>query len=170
VLVVAYELATPTVGLVGDITACPGGDYCGLALARTIPLTQAIQAGYADLAAQEDIGELKLNISGCMNACGHHHVGNIGLLGVEKNGAEFYQITLGGAWGLEAALGEVIGPAVAHAEVPATIARIVDEYRMCRRPNERFIDTLRRVGPESFRAAAYSEETESIEYEGVAHG
>jgi sulfite reductase (NADPH) hemoprotein beta-component len=164
------ELATPTVGLVGDITACPGGDYCGLALARTIPLTQAIQAGYADLAAQEDIGELKLNISGCMNACGHHHVGNIGLLGVEKNGAEFYQITLGGAWGLEAALGEVIGPAVAHAEVPATIARIVDEYRMCRRPNERFIDTLRRVGPESFRAAAYSEETESIEYEGVAHG
>lgn len=164
------ELATPTVGLVADITACPGGDYCGLALARTIPLAQAIQASFADLRLQEDIGELKLNISGCMNACGHHHVGNIGLLGVDKNGAEFYQITLGGAWGLEAALGEVIGPAVAHAEVPATLERIVDAYRRCRRPSERFSDTLRRVGTEAFRAAAYGEDTASTKYEGVANG
>ncbi len=165
------DLATPTAGLVSDITACPGGDYCALALARSIPLAQAIQASFADLALQEDIGELKLNISGCMNACGHHHVGNIGLLGVEKNGEEFYQITLGGAWGLEAALGEVIGPAVARDEVPATIERLVDNYRMCRRPNERFVDTLKRVGPNSFRAAAYGSATESREYEReTAHG
>ncbi|MDD5247468.1 MAG: nitrite/sulfite reductase [Rhodocyclaceae bacterium] len=149
------ELATPTVGRIADITACPGGDFCALANARSIPLAQAIQARFADLAVQDDIGELKLNISGCMNACGHHHVGHIGLLGVDKQGEEFYQITLGGAWGLEASLGSVIGPAVARDEVPATIARLVDNYRMCRRPHERFIDTFKRLGADSFRTAAY---------------
>ena len=159
------ELATPTVGLVSDITACPGGDFCSLANARSIPLAQAIQASFADVGVQQDIGELKLNISGCVNACGHHHVGHIGVLGVDKQGEEYYQITLGGAWGLEAALGEVIGPAVARDDVPATIERLVDNYRMCRRPNERFVDTLRRVGPESFRTAAYGSEPESREYE-----
>ncbi|MGE5469064.1 MAG: nitrite/sulfite reductase [Ignavibacteria bacterium] len=158
------KLATPTVGRIADITACPGGDYCALANARSIPLAQAIQARFCDLGEQDDIGELKLNISGCMNACGHHHVGNIGLLGVEKNGEEFYQITLGGAWGLEASLGQVIGPAVAYDKVPATIARIVENYRMCRRPHERFIDTFKRIGADSFRAAAY-ENDDTTEYE-----
>jgi sulfite reductase (NADPH) hemoprotein beta-component len=158
------KLATPTVGRIADITACPGGDYCALANARSIPLAQSIQARFCELAVQDDIGELKLNISGCMNACGHHHVGNIGLLGVDKHGEEFYQITLGGAWGLEASLGEVIGPAVAREQVPATVERIVENYRMCRRPNERFVDTFKRVGPESFRAAAYPD-TEITEYE-----
>jgi sulfite reductase (NADPH) hemoprotein beta-component len=160
----AAKLATPTVGRIADITACPGGDFCALANARSIPLAQAVQARFCELATQDDIGELKLNISGCMNACGHHHVGNIGLLGVDKHGEEFYQITLGGAWGLEASLGEVIGPAVARDDVPATVERIVENYRMCRRPHERFIDTFKRVGPESFRAAAYGE-PESTEYE-----
>ncbi|HEX8961811.1 MAG TPA: nitrite/sulfite reductase [Rhodocyclaceae bacterium] len=157
------RLATPTVGRIADITACPGGDFCALANARSIPLAQAIQGRFCELSVQDDIGELKLNVSGCMNACGHHHVGNIGLLGVDKHGEEFYQITLGGAWGLEASLGEVVGPAVARDRVPAAIARIVENYRMCRRPHERFIDTYRRVGPESFRAAAY--QTDTTEYE-----
>jgi sulfite reductase (NADPH) hemoprotein beta-component len=158
------RLATPTVGRIADVTACPGGDFCALANARTIPLAQAIQGRFCELGEQDDIGELKLNISGCMNACGHHHVGNIGLLGVDKQGEEFYQITLGGAWGLEASLGEVIGPAVAREQAPATVARIVDNYRMCRRPHERFIDTFNRVGVESFRNAAYGG-TETTEHE-----
>ena len=157
-------LATPGAGLINDIVACPGGDYCSLALARSIPLAQAIQQRFAGIAVQQDIGALRLNISGCMNACGHHHVGSIGVLGVDKHGAEFYQITLGGATGLEAALGKVIGPAVAAADVPGVIERLVDNYRLCRRPRERFIDTLQRVGPESFQAAAYGN-TPTIERE-----
>jgi sulfite reductase (NADPH) hemoprotein beta-component len=164
-------LATPNAGLVSDITACPGGDFCSLANARSIPLAQAIQASFADVALQADIGELKLNISGCVNACSHHHIGHIGVLGVDKQGEEFYQITLGGDWGRDTAIGAVIGPSVARDEVPAAIERIVDNYRMCRRPHERFIDTLHRVGPESFRDAAYGTETASNEYDqGVANG
>ncbi|HEX8987193.1 MAG TPA: nitrite/sulfite reductase [Rhodocyclaceae bacterium] len=157
------KLATPTVGRIADITACPGGDFCALANARSIPLAQAIQARFCDLETQDDIGELKLNISGCMNACGHHHVGQIGLLGVDRNGEEYYQVTLGGAWGLEASLGEVIGPAVARDAVPATIHRIVENYRNHRRPHERFIDTFNRIGAASFRDAAY--QNESTQYE-----
>ena len=164
-------LATPSVGLVGDIVACPGSDFCSPAHARSIPLAQTIQQRFADLALQADIGELKLNISGCVNACGHHHVGHIGVLGVDKQGEEYYQITLGGAWGSDAALGEVIGPALAKDEVPAAIERILARYRMCRRPAERFIDTLRRIGPATLRAAAYGTEPEFTEYnQGVANG
>jgi sulfite reductase (NADPH) hemoprotein beta-component len=155
-------LATANVGLLSDIVACPGGDFCSLASAKSIPLAQAVQVRFADRAKLADIGELKLNISGCVNACGHHHVGHIGLLGVDKGGEEFYQVTLGGGTGREVALGKVIGPAVAAADVPDVVERLVENYRMCRRPNERFIDTLKRVGPDSFRAAAYGT-TESIE-------
>ena len=167
-------LATPNIGLLSDIVACPGGDLCSLANARSLPLAAAIQDRFADRQRLADIGELRLNISGCVNACGHHHVGHIGVLGVDKAGEERYQITLGGAFGLEAAIGNVIGPSFAAAEVPAVIERVVENYRMCRRPHERFIDTLHRVGPESFRAAAYetnTESTESTEYEReVANG
>lgn len=167
-------LATPNIGLLSDVVACPGGDLCSLANARSLPLAAAIQDRFADRERLADIGELRLNISGCVNACGHHHVGHIGVLGVDKAGEERYQITLGGAFGLEAAIGGVIGPSFAAADVPAVIERVVENYRMCRRPHERFIDTLHRVGPESFRAAAYetsTESTESTEYEReVANG
>ncbi|MDK9723327.1 MAG: nitrite/sulfite reductase [Sterolibacteriaceae bacterium MAG5] len=156
-------LATPNIGLLSDVIACPGGDLCSLANARSLPLAAAIQDRFADRERLADIGELRLNISGCVNACGHHHVGHIGVLGIDKAGEERYQITLGGAFGLEASIGGVIGPSFAAAEVPAVIERLVENYRMCRRPHERFIDTLHRVGPESFRAAAYETNTESTE-------
>ena len=148
-------LVTPTVGLVSDITCCPGGDFCDLANARSIPVANAIQARFDTLAVQEDIGRLKLNISGCMNACGHHHVGHIGILGVDKNDKEFYQVTLGGAWGVEASLGKVIGPSFSAADVPGAVERIVEHYRSQRQGGERFIDTLRRIGIDGFKARAY---------------
>ena len=152
-------LATANIGLLTDIVACPGGDYCSLANAKSIPVAQAIQNSFTDQAQLADIGELKLNISGCVNACGHHHVGHIGILGVDKKGEDCFQITLGGAWGVEAALGKVIGPALVAADVPPVIERIVENYRMRRRPKERFIDTLKRIGVESYRAAAYKDDT-----------
>jgi sulfite reductase (NADPH) hemoprotein beta-component len=165
------ELATVTVGLLADIVSCPGGDFCSLANARSLPLAAALQRRFADRAELADIGALRLNISGCVNACGHHHVGAIGILGVDKAGEERYQIVLGGATGPQAAIGTVIGPSVAAAEVPETVARIVDHYRSCRRPKESFSDTLRRIGPKSFAAAAYASEIPTIEYEReVANG
>jgi sulfite reductase (NADPH) hemoprotein beta-component len=164
-------LATATVGLLADIVSCPGGDFCSLANARSLPLAAALQQRFADRAELADIGALRLNISGCVNACGHHHVGAIGILGVDKAGAERYQIALGGATGPRAAIGTVIGPSVAAAEVPEAVARIVDHYRSCRRPKESFSDTLRRIGPKSFAAAAYASEIPTIEYEReVANG
>jgi sulfite reductase (NADPH) hemoprotein beta-component len=164
-------LATATVGLLTDIVACPGGDFCSLANARSLPLAAALQERFADRAELADIGDLRLNISGCVNACGHHHVGAIGILGVDKAGEERYQIVLGGATGPRAAIGAVIGPSVVAAEVPETVARIVDHYRSCRRPKESFSDTLRRIGPKSFAAAAYASEIPTIEYEReVANG
>ncbi|MBI5923655.1 MAG: nitrite/sulfite reductase [Betaproteobacteria bacterium] len=167
----AAGLATPNVGLLSDIVACPGGDYCSLANARSIPLAQAIQSRFTDQEQLADIGELKLNISGCVNACGHHHVGHIGILGVDKQGQECFQITLGGAWGMEAALGKVIGPALPAAEVPQAIERLVDNYRQYRRHHERFVDTFKRIGPESFRAAAYPDDNPETELKkGIANG
>lgn len=151
-------LATPTVGLLTDIVACPGGDYCSLANARTLPLAAAIQARFADRAALSDIGALRLTLSGCVNACGHHHVGAIGILGIEKAGEERYQLVLGGATGAQAAIGAVIGPSFAADEVPEAVARIVEHYRACRRPRESFIETLRRVGQAGFIAAAYGKQ------------
>ncbi|MFA6312113.1 MAG: nitrite/sulfite reductase [Sterolibacterium sp.] len=151
----AAGLATPNIGLLTDIVACPGGDFCSLANARSIPLAKAIQDRFSDQVQLADIGEFKLNISGCVNACGHHHVGHIGILGVDKQGEEFFQITLGGAWGMEAELGKVIGPSLAAEEVPPAIDRMVANFQVFRRPHERFIDTLNRIGPESFRDAVY---------------
>ena len=149
-------LTTPTVGLLTDITCCPGGDFCDLANARSIPVANALQERFASLEEAEDVGSLKLNISGCMNACGHHHVGHIGILGVDKNDQEFYQVTLGGAWGAESSLGKVIGPSFAAQDVAGAVGRIVDHYRQIRQPGERFIDTYRRVGVADFKTRAYA--------------
>lgn len=151
-------LATPTVNLLTDIVACPGGDYCELANARTLPLAAAIQARFADRAELVDIGQIRINISGCVNACGHHHLGAIGILGVDKAGEERYQIVLGGRAGPQTRLGDVIGPSFPGHEVPEVLARLIDHYRACRHANESFLDTLERVGHKDFIAAAYGKE------------
>ena len=148
-------LASPTHGLIQDLIACPGGDFCALANARSLPVATAVQERFEDLDYQHDIGELALNISGCMNSCGHHHLGAIGVLGVDKHGEEWYQITLGGRQGNQARLGDVIGPAFAAGEVPDAIERLVGTYLRQRHADESFIDTLDRIGIEPFRQAAY---------------
>jgi len=149
-------LATPNVGLLTDIVCCPGGDFCSLANAKSIPIAEAIQRRFDDLDFLHDLGEVELNMSGCMNACGHHHVGNIGILGVDKNGSEWYQISLGGAQGLQASLGKVIGPSFAAADVPDVIANLIAVYVEARHPDEAFIDTVRRIGIEPFKERIYA--------------
>ncbi len=152
----AQGLATPNIGLITNIIACPGGDFCSLANAKSIPVAEAIQRRFDDLDYQHDIGELDLNISGCMNSCGHHHIGHIGILGVDKRGAEFYQISIGGAQGNGASLGKVIGPSVSQAEVPDVIEKLIEVYLACRdSEEERFIDVVRRIGIEPFREHVY---------------
>jgi sulfite reductase (NADPH) hemoprotein beta-component len=152
----ALGLATPNVGLLTNIIACPGGDFCSLANAVSIPVAQSIQARFDDLDYLYDIGELDLNISGCMNSCGHHHVGHIGILGVDKNGEEWYQISIGGRQGNQAALGKVIGPSVARAEVPDVVERLINAYLARRESDqERFIDVVHRLGIEPFKASVY---------------
>jgi sulfite reductase (NADPH) hemoprotein beta-component len=157
----ALGLATPNLGLLTNIISCPGGDFCALANAKSIPVAEAIQRRFDDLDYLHDIGELDLNISGCMNACGHHHVGHIGILGVDKNGEEWYQIEIGGNQGeirpgLKAALGKVIGPSFARAEVPEVIERLIDCY-LARRDSEaeRFIDVVNRIGIAPFKEYVY---------------
>ena len=152
----AIDLATPNLGLVGDIIACPGLDYCALANARSIPVAQRITRRFADLKRQHDIGELKIKISGCINACGHHHVGHIGILGVDKNGEEFYQITLGGDGTETTSLGRIIGPAVSADGVVDAIENLVETYLAARRPGERFVDTYRRLGDAPFKERLYA--------------
>jgi sulfite reductase (NADPH) hemoprotein beta-component len=152
---VAHALATPNVGLISDMVSCPGLDYCALANARSIGIAQSIAQRFADPERAADIGQLSINVSGCMNACGHHHVGHIGILGVEKNGREFYQLTLGGSSDQNTSLGDRLGPGVAADEVPQVIERIVERYRGIRREGERFLDTYRRVGMDQFKEAAY---------------
>ena len=147
-------LATDNIGLVTDIIACPGMDYCALATARSIPVAQRIAERLAP--KQHEIGTLHVNISGCINACGHHHVGHIGLLGVDKNGEEVYQITLGGAADEKAAIGRIIGPAVPTAKVPDAIEALMDAYLKLRETGERFIDTYRRLGAEPFKEVIYA--------------
>ncbi|NBA96554.1 nitrite/sulfite reductase [Pseudomonas sp. R5(2019)] len=142
-------------GLLTDIIACPGGDFCALANARSLPITAAIQARFNDLDFLHDLGDFSLNISGCMNACGHHHIGNIGILGVDKNGMEWYQITLGGAQGKAAALGKVIGPSFSAQQVPQVIERIVDTFVDYREADENFIQTFARIGIEPFKERVY---------------
>ena len=151
----AGGLASPTVGLLQDLIACPGGDFCALANARSLSVAAAIQERFADLDYQHDIGEFELNISGCMNSCGHHHLGAIGILGVDKNGEEWYQVTLGGRQGTDARIGEVIGRSFAAAEVPDVVERLIGVYLSARHADERFTDTVDRLGFEPFRAAAY---------------
>ena len=147
-------LATANVGLITDIIACPGMDYCALATARSIPVSQRIAERLAPL--EEKIGRLHINISGCINACGHHHVGHIGLLGVDRNGEEVYQITLGGAADEQAAIGGIIGPAVPTARVPEAVEAIVHAYFEVRQEGELFIDTYRRLGNKPFKEAVYA--------------
>ena len=153
----AIGLATPNIGLLTDIISCPGGDFCALANAKSIPIANAIQDRFDNLDHLFDIGELEINISGCMNACGHHHVGHIGILGVDKNGAEWYQVTIGGEQGNQAALGKVIGPSFAAAEMPDVISSLINNYIDNRHDDERFIDTVRRIGVESFKTRVYAE-------------
>ncbi|MCE1186111.1 MAG: nitrite/sulfite reductase [Rhodocyclales bacterium] len=148
-------LATPTIGLLGDVVCCPGGDFCSLANARSIPVAAAIQQRFEDLDYQFDLGPLELNMSGCVNACGHHHIGHIGILGVDKNNQEWYQLTLGGREGNGAALGRVIGPAFAAEQVPEVIAQLLEVYVAQRQPEEIFIDTVERIGHGPFKARVY---------------
>ena len=152
----ALGLATPNIGLLSDIVCCPGGDFCSLANAKSIPIAEAIQRRFDDLDYLNDLGEIELNMSGCMNACGHHHVGHIGILGVDKNGSEWYQVSIGGSQGLDATLGKVIGPSFAAADVPDVIASLLDVYVELRQDGERFLDTLRRVGTEPFKERVYA--------------
>jgi sulfite reductase (NADPH) hemoprotein beta-component len=150
-------VATPNVNLVSDIIACPGLDYCSLANTRSIPIAQELTRRFADHELAKMIGRLHVNISGCINACGHHHVGHIGILGVEKNGEEFYQITIGGRADEKAVVGTLIGPAVPYAEVADVIEDVVEAYLALRaRPDELFIDTVKRLGVEPFKERVYA--------------
>ena len=154
----AGGFATPNIGLLSDMIACPGGDYCALANARSIPIAAALFERWQDLDELHDIGDIDLHMSGCINSCGHHHSGHIGILGVDKDGSEWYQITLGGSDGSTlsgpSVPGRVIGPSFAADEVPDVIEAVIDTYRAQRRTGERFIDMVRRVGIEPFKAAA----------------
>jgi sulfite reductase (NADPH) hemoprotein beta-component len=152
----ALGLATPNIGLLTNIISCPGGDYCALANAKSIPVAQAIQERFEDLDYLFDIGELDLNISGCMNACGHHHVGHIGILGVDKNGEEWYQVEIGGSQA-PAALGKVIGPAFARHEIPDVIEKLIACYLESRdSESERFVDVVHRIGIQPFKERVYA--------------
>ncbi len=153
----AHDLATPNIGLISDTIACPGLDYCNLANARSIPLAQEISTHFADLDKQYDIGELKIKISGCINACGHHHVGHIGILGVDKKGTEFYQISLGGSADEQASLGDITGQAFTEDKVVDAVDTIVETYLNLRQPEERFLDTYRRVGMSPFKEQLYAD-------------
>ena len=148
-------LATPNIGLLTNIISCPGGDFCSLANAKSIPIAEAIQRRFDDLDYLHEIGELDLNISGCMNSCGHHHIGHIGILGVDKQGSEWYQVSIGGRQGNDAALGQVIGPSFAAAEMPDVIAKLIDTYIDARHADERFVDTVHRVGIAPFKTRVY---------------
>ena len=149
------ELATANIGMVSDMIACPGLDYCALANARSIPIAQDISTHFADAEKLQKVGHLTINISGCMNACGHHHVGNIGILGVDKRGKEFFQLTLGGSSDQNASLGDRLGPGLPQADVPAAIETIIDTYLGLRQGDEQFLDTYRRVGIEPFKESVY---------------
>jgi len=149
-------LATPNLDLVTDIIACPGLDYCALANARSIPVAQKIAQRFADLDRQHDIGEIKIKISGCINACGHHHAGHIGILGVDKKGEEAYQLSLGGSGAEDASLAKILGPGFSEAGVVDAVEKVIEAYRAVRSgPRERFLDTYRRLGDAPFKAAVY---------------
>ena len=167
----AIGFATPNIGLLTDIIACPGGDFCSLANAKSIPVAEAIQRRVedklGDLDYLHDVGDLQLNISGCMNACGHHHVGHIGILGVDKHGEEFYQVSIGGSQGLGASLGKVIGPSFAQGDMANVVEKLVGTYVDLRIEDERFIDTVKRLGIEPFKVSVYGNKKETAEVENV---
>jgi len=148
--------ATPNLNTLTDIICCPGGDYCALANAKSIPVAEAIQRRFDDLDYLYDLGPIDLNISGCMNACGHHHIGNIGILGVDKKGEEYYQISLGGDSGHHATLGKILGPSFSREDIPDVIARIIDVYVEHRREEETFLDTCQRIGINPFKERVYA--------------
>jgi sulfite reductase (NADPH) hemoprotein beta-component len=151
----ALGLATPTLGLLTDMICCPGGDFCALANAKSLPIAEALQNEFDDLDYLHDLGDIDLNISGCMNACGHHHIGNIGILGVDKKGEEFYQVSLGGASGEDASVGKILGPSFARDRMAEIIRTILDVFVAQRIEGEAFIETFRRIGMDPFKAAAY---------------
>jgi sulfite reductase (NADPH) hemoprotein beta-component len=153
----AAELASANINLVSDIIACPGLDYCALANARAISVAQHIAQKFADPDRAENVGELKIKISGCINACGHHHVGHIGILGVDKKGEEFYQLTLGGSGAEDAAVGQALGPALPYERVADAVDTLVETYLRERRDGERFLDTFRRTGVAPFKEAVYAD-------------
>jgi sulfite reductase (NADPH) hemoprotein beta-component len=153
----AHDLAAPNLGLVSDIICCPGLDYCNLANARSIPVAQALSERFADFETAERIGELRIKISGCINACGHHHVGHIGILGVDKKGEEYFQITFGGRSDEKAAIGRIAGPGLKAEELPDAFERVINRYLELRTgKSERFIDALERLGDEPFKEALYA--------------
>ncbi|MDF0604469.1 nitrite/sulfite reductase [Neisseriaceae bacterium TC5R-5] len=151
-----HGFATPNIGLLTDIICCPGGDFCSLANARSIPVAEAIQRTFENMDYLYDLGDIDCNFSGCMNACGHHHIGNIGILGVDKNGEEWFQITLGGQQGNETSIGKVIGPSFAQADVPKAFVTIMNTYVELRQPGERFIEMVGRVGVAPFKERVYA--------------
>jgi sulfite reductase (NADPH) hemoprotein beta-component len=152
----AAKLATANIGLLTDIIACPGGDFCSLANAKSLPVAAAIQARFDDLDDLFDIGEIELNISGCINSCGHHHIGHIGILGVDKAGEEWYQVSLGGVQGPVAAIGRIIGPSFSREQIPDVVERLIGAYVAAREgEEERFIDVVQRIGIEPFKEAVY---------------
>jgi sulfite reductase (NADPH) hemoprotein beta-component len=166
----AHGLATPNVGLLTDMICCPGGDFCSLANAKSIPIALDITDRFNDLDYLHDIGDIELNISGCINACGHHHVGNIGILGVDKDGSEWYQVSIGGAQGNKAAIGKIIGPSFSAGQMPEVIERIIKVYVDQRVENERFIDTAQRLGITPFKEFVYGTPIKSFEQHGEDAG
>lgn len=151
-----HGFASPNIGLLTDMICCPGGDFCSLANAKSIPVAEAIQRRFDDLDYLFDLGDIDLNISGCMNACGHHHVGHIGILGVDKKGEEFYQVSLGGSSARDASLGQILGPSFAQEAMPDVISKVIDVYVERRTEDERFIDTFRRIGIDPFKERVYA--------------
>lgn len=152
---VSADLATPNLGLLTDIICCPGGDFCSLANAKSIPVAEAIQRQFDDMDYLYDIGDFDINISGCMNACGHHHVGNIGILGVDKKGEEWYQVSVGGSAYSNAALAQILGPSFARNEIPDVVQNIVSLYLESREEGEQFVETFNRIGIEPFKERVY---------------
>ncbi|OYZ45265.1 MAG: sulfite reductase, partial [Novosphingobium sp. 16-62-11] len=152
------ELADANLDLISDIIACPGLDYCSLANARSIPVAQKIATRFADMDRQRDLGELKLKISGCINACGHHHAGHIGILGVDRKGVENYQLLLGGCEGADTSLGTITGPGFNEDGIVDAVEKATDVYLAQRAEGERFVDTYRRIGMAPFKEAIYAKE------------
>jgi sulfite reductase (NADPH) hemoprotein beta-component len=165
----AKGLATPNIGLLTDIIACPGGDYCSLANAKSIPIAASIAERFDNIDYQHDIGDLELNISGCINACGHHHVGHIGVLGVDKDGSEWYQVSIGGAQGNSSALGKIIGPSFSAPQMPEVVQRLLDVYLRERVEGERFVDVAQRLGIAPFKEHVYATPIPAGELVGEDH-